>query len=176
MEREKKFPLFSLRGTGISAKCCESNSSNRGSSDNFCQSRRGVGGGSVLSWTKAVRGVIPTGAVLKAKGGIWLSPIRHFTGRKIPRPAGENAGLRDDFPPKKQKSSELSLAALWLIPSPSTSPKSAANYWFSGLKVRIVASEVEQTPAGSTRTTASSSAQNARIPVWLMVSGTPTTV
>jgi hypothetical protein len=81
-----------------------------------------------LSWTKAVRGVIPTGAVLQAKGGIWRAPIRHFTARKIPRPAGENAGLRDDFPPKKQKSSELSLAALWLIPSPSTSPKSAANY------------------------------------------------
>jgi len=44
-------------------------------------------------------------------------------------------------------------------------------YWFSGLKVRMVASAVEQAPAGSTRTTASSSAQKPRMPVWLTESG-----
>ena len=76
---------------------------------------------------------------------------------------------------KKQKSSELVLAAPGLYAPLSTSPQSK-DYWFSGLKVRTVASEVEQTPAGSTRTTASSSAQKARMPVWLMVKGTPTTV
>src|SRR5215467_6799206 len=47
-------------------------------------------------------------------------------------------------------------------------------YWLSGLKVRIPASVLEQTPAGSTRITASSSAQKARIPVWFTVVGTPT--
>src|SRR5579862_10054237 len=46
------------------------------------------------------------------------------------------------------------------------------NYWLSGLKVRTPASVLEHTPAGSTRTTPSSSAQNARIPVWLIVNGT----
>ena len=46
------------------------------------------------------------------------------------------------------------------------------DYWFNGLKTRIAASAVEQAPAGSTRTTASSSAQKPRIPVWLIDSGT----
>jgi hypothetical protein len=45
-------------------------------------------------------------------------------------------------------------------------------YWLSGLNVRMPASVAKQTPAGSTRTTASSSAQNPRRPVWLMVIGT----
>ena len=49
-------------------------------------------------------------------------------------------------------------------------------YWLSGLKVRMPASVLAHTPAGSTRTTASSSAQKARIPVWLIVIGTATTV
>src|SRR6202008_3336215 len=49
-------------------------------------------------------------------------------------------------------------------------------YWLSGLKARMPASVLAQTPAGSTRTTASSSAQKARIPVWLIVKGTVTTV
>ena len=50
---------------------------------------------------------------------------------------------------------------------------SSRTYWLSGLKVRIPASVLEQTPAGSTRITASSSAQKARIPVWFTVIGTP---
>ena len=49
-------------------------------------------------------------------------------------------------------------------------------YWLSGLNVRTPASVVEQTPVGSTRTTASSSAQKPRIPVWLIVIGTAFTV
>jgi len=60
--------------------------------------------------------------------------------------------------------------------SHSQALRQKVTYWLSGLKVRIPASVLEQTPAGSTRTTASSSAQKARIPVWLMVIGTPTTV
>src|SRR5207302_10533719 len=46
----------------------------------------------------------------------------------------------------------------------------------SGLKVRMPASVFEHAPAGSTRTTASSSAQKARMPVWFTVSGLPTIV
>ena len=49
-------------------------------------------------------------------------------------------------------------------------------YWFSGLKVWMPPSVFEHTPAGSTRTTASSSAQKARIPVWFTDSGTATIV
>jgi len=45
------------------------------------------------------------------------------------------------------------------------------NYWLSGLKVRTPASVKEHFPAGSTRTTESSSAQKPRIPVWLIVIG-----
>src|ERR1700756_1954539 len=52
----------------------------------------------------------------------------------------------------------------------------AGGYWLSGLNVRMPASVVEQTPAGSTRTTASSSAQKPRRPVWLIVIGTAFTV
>ena len=73
------------------------------------------------------------------------------------------------FEGQKQKSSELSFAALWFVPSPRYFAKLA--YWFNGLKVRMPASVLAQAPAGSTRTTASSSAQNARIPVWLTVIG-----
>jgi hypothetical protein len=51
-----------------------------------------------------------------------------------------------------------------------------AGYWLRGLNVRTPASVTEQTPAGSTRTTASSSAQNPRRPVWLIVIGTAATV
>ena len=43
---------------------------------------------------------------------------------------------------------------------------------FSGLKVRIVASAFEHALAKLTRTTASSSAQKALMPVWLMDKGT----
>ena len=45
------------------------------------------------------------------------------------------------------------------------------NYWLSGLNPRMPASVFEHLPAGSTRTTPSSSAQNPRIPVVLIVSG-----
>jgi hypothetical protein len=70
---------------------------------------------------------------------------------------------------KKQKGSERELAASMAYTLPQVFAK--LNYWFNGLKVRMVASAVEQAPAGSTRTTASSSAQNARIPVWLIDNG-----
>ena len=60
--------------------------------------------------------------------------------------------------------------------SPRVLAESNPNYWLSGLKTRMPASVREQTPAGSTRTTASSSAQKPRIPVWLMVFGTAFTV
>src|ERR1700721_4237903 len=64
------------------------------------------------------------------------------------------------------------LLEIGLYPPPDTSPRSNRNYWLSGLKATMPASVAEHLPAGSTRTTASSSAQNARIPVWLMVIGT----
>jgi len=38
----------------------------------------------------------PTAAVLQAEGGISRVLNPHFAACKIPRPAGENAGLRDD--------------------------------------------------------------------------------
>jgi hypothetical protein len=50
-------------------------------------------------------------------------------------------------------------------------PRSNLHYWLSGLNTRMPASVFEQAPAGSTRTTASSSAQNARMPVWFTVLG-----
>src|SRR3954471_22633353 len=51
------------------------------------------------------------------------------------------------------------------------STRQSSTYWLSGLNVWMPPSVAEQTPAGSTRTTASSSAQNARIPGWLTVRG-----
>ena len=76
---------------------------------------------------------------------------------------------------QKTKGSECEARCPYgLYPPPGTSPD--LNYWLSGLKVRMPASELEQTPAGSTRTTASSSAQKPRMPVWLIASGTATTV
>jgi hypothetical protein len=71
---------------------------------------------------------------------------------------------------KSKRSSELAFAAPGLYPPPGTSP-TQLNYWFRGLNATMPVSVLEQAPAGSTRTTASSSAQNARIPVWLMVIG-----
>ena len=73
---------------------------------------------------------------------------------------------------KKQRAASVNSLPPWLIPSPRYSPKSNVSYWLSGLKVRMPASVLEQAPAGSTRTTASSSAQKPRMPVWLIASGT----
>ena len=77
---------------------------------------------------------------------------------------------------KKQRAASVNSLPRWLIPSPRYSPKSNVSYWLSGLKVRTPASVLEQAPAGSTRTTASSSAQKPRMPVWLIESGTALTV
>jgi hypothetical protein len=71
---------------------------------------------------------------------------------------------------QKQKSSELAFAA----PLACTLPQvlcQLIRYWLRGLNVRTAASVVPHLPPGSTRTTASSSAQKARIPVWFTVSG-----
>ena len=66
----------------------------------------------------------------------------------------------------------MKLAAQWRVPSPRHFAKNqTACYWFSGLRVRTPASVLEQAPAGSTRTTASSSAQKPRMPLWLIESG-----
>jgi hypothetical protein len=80
----------------------------------------------------------------------------------------------DPFPftPRKVKgAANLRSLLPWLVSSPSILRQNVA-YWLSGLNVRTPASVVEQTPAGQTRTTASSSAQKARRPVWLIVIGT----
>ena len=82
--------------------------------------------------------------------------------------------LQDVGSQEKTKGSERELAAFLAYTLPQVFAR--LNYWFNGLKVRMVASAFEQAPAGSTRTTASSSAQNARIPVWLIESGIATTV
>ena len=73
---------------------------------------------------------------------------------------------------KNDKGQRVLARCPWLIPVPGISPESNQSYWLSGLKARMPASVLEQTPAGSTRTTASSSAQKPRIPVWLIESGT----
>src|SRR4051812_44420771 len=78
---------------------------------------------------------------------------------------------RRGISPKKQKAANFRSLLPGLYPPPGTC-QTVADYWLSGLKVRMPASVLEQTPAGSTRTTASSSAQNARRPVWLIVIGT----
>jgi hypothetical protein len=67
------------------------------------------------------------------------------------------------------------LTALRPAPAPLLR-QTSAHYWLSGLKTRMPASVLEQTPTGSTRTTASSSAQKPRMPVWLIVFGTDFTV
>jgi len=41
-------------------------------------------------------GVIPTGAVLQATGGISDTQLADCDASEVPRPAGENAGRRDD--------------------------------------------------------------------------------
>jgi hypothetical protein len=71
----------------------------------------------------------------------------------------------------KKGSERKARCPIWLVPSPGTSPRSNLHYWLSGLNTRMPASVLEQAPAGSTRTTASSSAQNARMPVWFTVLG-----
>jgi len=63
------------------------------------------------------------------------------------------------YSPRSEGSNERSLPAPCLL-SPGTWPILA--YWLSGLNVRMPASVAEQTPAESTRTPASSSAQNPR--------------
>jgi len=78
-------------------------------------------------------------------------------------------------PGQKTKGSERVLAAPIGVYPPQVFA-GTESYWLSGLKVRTPASVLEQTPAGSTRTTASSSAQKPRMPVWLIESGTETTV
>ena len=85
---------------------------------------------------------------------------------------GRVSWVKPKFSQTKTKGSECELAALWRIPSPGYLPD--LYYWLSGLKVRTPASVLEQAPAGSTRTTASSSAQKPRMPVWLIESGTAT--
>jgi hypothetical protein len=88
----------------------------------------------------------------------------------------KNDSARDDAQMlgKTKRQRAEARCPLRLIPSPGI--RQIETYWLSGLKVRIVASAAEQAPAGSTRTTASSSAQNARMPVWLIDSGIATTV
>ena len=86
------------------------------------------------------------------------------------RPRGR-MGRLCSFGPQNDKEQQAELAALF--------PRltlAEAGYWLRGLNVRTPASVTEQTPAGSTRTTASSSAQNPRRPVWLIVIGTAATV
>src|SRR5580658_6708580 len=76
---------------------------------------------------------------------------------------------------KKEKGSECLARCPWLIPAPGIRQNRPSllvqRYWFKGLKPRIAPSAAEQTPAGSTRITASSSAQKPRIPVWFTESG-----
>ena len=110
--------------------------------------------------------------------GIGLAPmVKDSTARERRMVATAIAGVpwvKPKLSQTKTKGSERELAALWRIPSPGYLPD--LSYWLSGLKVRTPASVLEQTPAGSTRTTASSSAQKPRMPVWLIDSGTATTV
>ena len=111
---------------------------------------------------------------------IFVSPgpmLKDSTAAKSPMVAtaiGRVSWAKPKFSQTKTKGSECELAALWRIPSPGYLPD--LYYWLSGLKVRTPASVLEQAPAGSTRTTASSSAQKPRMPVWLIESGTATTV
>jgi len=73
---------------------------------------------------------------------------------------------------KCKRSSELAFAAPWLVPSPEYFAKLKA-YWLSGRNAWQVATVVAPAPAGSTRTTASSNEQKARMPVWFSVTGLP---
>ena len=79
-----------------------------------------------------------------------------------------------------KKSSELSLAAPWLCTLPrrhfALKLETVFRYWLRALKVKIPASVLEHTPAGSTRTIPSCSAQKALTPVLLRINGAAKTV
>src|SRR5262249_53208118 len=79
-----------------------------------------------------------------------------------------------DAPQKTEGAANLRSLLRGLYPPPGTCQNDA--YWLSGLNTRMPASVFEQAPKGSTRTTPSSSAQKPRIPVWLIVIGTPRAV
>ena len=119
--------------------------------------------GSGKGWKSIVRVAcrelgVPTISVIQAKSAIdeWGPPFQTMIAQKT----------------KEQRTCVRCSVACTL---PQVLRQTVA-YWLSGLNVRMPASVVEQTPAGSTRTTASSSAQKPRRPVWLIVIGTAFTV
>src|SRR5580700_3554779 len=111
-----------------------------------------------------------------------LAPARYLE-RKAARPEGYRRWqqtMAAQIEPEKGEGQRVFGSLPLAYTRPRYSPESTIvtgstllvqRYWFKGLKPRIAPSAAEQTPAGSTRITASSSAQKPRIPVWFTESG-----